>query len=1453
MAVSSSESTSSYSDVVHLQKETIPDTEIEILPDDLHSSSTGRRRTGSGAGSLKSASHVKENSVQIRNMYEIDKSKPETYLNHDDLEKVTESKIYEQKRLFRWFHSRKVPPIPETLEERPVYPFRRANVISQLFFIWILPIVSVGYKRTLQPNDLWRMDDKMSIETLYERFDSHMKEFIEKARLEYRKEHPEATDQEVLKNAKLPKAALLKCLFYTFRYQYVTAFIFVLISNAASALTPLLTKKLIAFVEKKSRFHDTKINSGVGYAIGSVLLMMINGIAFNHFFHLSALTGAEAKSLLIKTILHKSMKLSAYSKHKFSNGKITSLMSTDVSRLELAITFHPFLYAFPMVFVIALVLLLINIGVICLVGFAIFFAITFINFGAFKKILQFRLAATSITDKRVAMMREILNSIKMIKFYAWEDAYEENVKKVRAIESRLVKMMQLVRNTLVSLTMAFPNLASMVTFLAMYKVNKGGRSPANIFSSLSLFQIMMIQMFFIPMSISTGIDAYVGLGRVQELLEAEEESDRYIENEEDLVLDDDTVFKVKNASFEWENFEFEEAKELAKEKGESMSFSDRSVDTEKEDPGAEKTRFNGFHDLNFEIKENEFIIITGAIGTGKSSLLNAMAGFMSRTSGSMAVNGDLLLCGYPWVQNATVRDNITFGSPFDQEKYEKVLEICSLEADLDILPAGDNTEVGERGITLSGGQKARITLARAVYKDMDIYLFDDVLSAVDSRVCQHIVEHCMMGYLKDKTRILATHQLSLIGQASRVIFLGTDGSFDIGTVEELLSRNKGFHKLMQFQNSKPVDGDEHSTNDENVFSEEDEESILKKQKSLTVGKKEEDGRIIEKEERAVNALSFKVYKEYVSSGLGKYALMMIPIFLFIVASATFCNLFSSVWLSFWTENKFKHRTTGFYMGLYVMFVLLGIIFMWIEFVSVGTMAVNASKWLNLKALHRLLHAPMGFMDVTPIGRVLNRFTKDTDALDNEISESLRLFIYQTANLTGIIILCIIYMPWFAIAMPFMIFAYVFIADHYQASGREIKRMDAIQRSFVFNNFNEVLGGIDTIKAYRSQERFLMKSDFLINKMNEAGYLVASIQRWVSITLDLLAVVFALIIALLCVTRQFHISPGSVGVLLTYVLQLPGLLNGLLRSQTQTENDLNSAERLVNYAYDLPMEAQYRKLETQPNESWPSEGRIKFEHVSLSYRPELPLVLKDVSIDIKGSEKIGICGRTGAGKSTIMSALYRLTELRSGKITIDDIDISTLGLYDLRKKLAIIPQDPVLFKGDIRKNLDPFQECTDEQLWDALVRGGAIEKSELETVKPQKKDSHGLSGNMHKFHLDQSVEENGSNFSLGERQLLALTRALVRGSKILILDEATSSVDYETDAKIQSRIVEEFSRCTILCIAHRLKTILNYDRILVLDQGEVVEFDKPETLFNDHSTIFYQMCCGAGITAEDFSS
>lgn len=1391
-----------------------------------------------------------------------------------------------QKRLLSFMLSNKVPPLPLD-EERKQYPEKRVNLLSRIFFWWLLPVLNTGYKRTLKPEDMFKLTDDIRIETMYARFYKILEASLKKAKQKHivRKckergetvETSSVDEEDDMSDFKLPKALTVLAVLKTFKWQYLKSCFYLALANGGMTANPLQTKKLISYVEMKALGYETGIGKGLGYSFGSAGVVLVTGILINHFFYNSMLTGAEAKAVLTKAILDKSFRTNPETKHKYPAGKVTSMMGTDLARIDFAIGFQPFLFTFPVPIAIAIGILIYNVGATALVGIGLLFVFMAAITVSTKKLFEYRSKANAYTDSRVDYIKEVLNNLRIIKFYSWEPPYHENISNIRREEMKIIYRMQVLRNIIVSFAMSMNLFSSLVTFLVLYAINSNDRDPASIFSSISLFAILSQQVIMLPMALATGVDAFIGLQRVGAYLasgEVDMEANKIEATGEALALMEksNTSIEIRNASFEWDTFEDEESSAESEHKEITSHSSDS--DTSKEltkslsDSNSEEITFPGLREINLSIRKNEFVVITGLIGSGKSSLLSAMSGFMRRSSGEINVNGSLLLCGYPWVQNETVRENILFGCEYDEEKYKNVVYACSLESDLEILPAGDNTEIGERGITLSGGQKARINLARAVYADKDIVLLDDVLSAVDARVGKHIMNNCMLGLLKDKTRVLATHQLSLIGTADRIIFLNGDGTIAVGTLEELNANNTDFNKLMAF-NGQTNDSDDEEEEENDVIDEdeivENEKELIQRQLSKTQTHKSavqddestkrdynknntNDGKLFEEEEKAVNGISFDVYKNYVKHGSGIFKHFgIVPLLISSIILATFCQLFTNTWLSFWTEYRFSSKPDRFYIGFYVMFTILAFLFLTLEFVLLAYVTNRASRSLNVIAVDKVLHAPMSFMDTTPMGRILNRFTKDTDVLDNEIGDQLRLLFFMFSNIVGVLILCICYLPWFAIAVPFLVFIFVAVANYYQSSAREIKRLEAVQRSHVYNNFNETLNGMNTIKAYKADNRFLDKNDRLINKMNEAYYITIANQRWLAIHLDIIASLMALLVALLCVNRIFNISASSVGLLLSYVLQIAGQLSMLIRTFTQVENEMNSVERICNYAYNLPEEAPYFITENTPHPEWPRNGGIKFENASMAYRPGLPLVLKDLNLDIKPTEKIGICGRTGAGKSSIMTALYRLSELESGKITIDDVDISRLGLKDLRSCLSIIPQDPILFRGTIRTNLDPFKEHSDEKLWDALRRSGLIDDTRMKNIQKQEKENDVL----HKFHLDQGVEDEGSNFSLGERQLIAFARALVRDSKILILDEATSSVDYETDSKVQTTIAREFSNCTILCIAHRLKTILNYDRILVLDKGEVQEFDTPLNLFNMDNSIFQQMCQRSNIVLDDF--
>lgn len=1414
--------------------------------------------------------------------------------------------LHNQKRLFSFLFSKKVPPVPLP-EERKPYPWKKTNLINRGVFYWLLPILVKGYKRTLVPDDLWELTDELTVENMHERYRKNLESILRKSTASHLRKNPS------LDNWDWPAYAIPWALFLSFRLQYCMSCFFLALSFVCQAMSPLVTRKLIDFVEDQFFGIETTYNKGIGYTICAVVLIFINGLLLNHFFHNAMVTGAAARSILTKDVLMKSFKLSAKAKHRFPLGRIHSLMSTDLLRIDLAIGFQPLVLCFPIPVIIAVVLLLTNIGVASLVGIGLFIVSLIICVLLTSKLVITREIVVKHTDERISLMRELLNNLKIIKFYAWEMAYKTNITNVRAREMRYLFSIKVLRNFITAYAVTLPTMSSMISFVTMWKTSSM-RNVGRVFSSLSLFSILAQAIMLLPIALATGADAWIGFRRCRDFFSSDEINDDLdkaldpsaqhyfigpghgeddesvlgfefaVGGDSDSANSENSVhqekhlhygksvelpvaIEVSHADFMWEVFTEDEDEEKQSLWQDSKSDAKDPLVT---DPlgksGPSGSAMTCLTDVSLTVNNGEFVVITGSIGSGKTSLLNALAGFMKMTNayngGKLSVNNDLLLCGTPWIQNATVRENILFGQPMDRARYYAVLRACCLEEDLKELSHGDNTEIGERGITLSGGQKARINLARAVYRDASTLLFDDVLSAVDSRVGKKIINGLFFGLLRNKTRILATHQLSLVLRADKIVFLPGDGSVDVGTMSQLAQRSDAFKKLVDFSHEEkqeecqesppPIDTAE--SDHVCLLPGADADDELRYAAHLSVlpesgASGDVIGRTVADEELQVNSISWDVYRKYIKLGSGVFGVFAAPIFLVLVSLATFCQVFTNTWLSFWMENKFKQLSDRFYVAFYVLFAFLTVFFTGIEFTMLAYMNNRSAELLNVRSVEKVLHAPMLFMDTNPLGRVLNRFTKDTDSLDNEIGEQLRLFIFPLATIIGIVILCICYLPWFAIAVPFLGGTFIFLLDFYSGSSREIKRLESLQRSVVYNNFNEMLTGMATIKAFKEESNFMAKNDYLLNRMNEAYFLSIANQRWLCLHLDIMAAIFALIICMLCITEQFNISASSTGLLLNYVIQIVGLLSLTVRAMTQCENEMNSVERLHQYAFHMPQEAAYHKNETQPPPEWPMTGYIQFNDVTMKYRENLPPVLKDLNFGVYPGEKVGICGRTGAGKSSIMMTLYRLNELNKGNITIDGLDISTLGLHELRSKLLIIPQDPVLFQGSIRSNLDPFSEYPDDLLWDSLRRSGLIDAEKLPYVKTTHLENGDYTA-LHKFHLDQKVQDDGENFSLGEKQLIALARSLVRNSKILILDEATSSVDYETDAKIQNTIIREFDRCTILCIAHRLKTILNYDRILVMDQGRVVEKGTPWTLYRKNG-LFKQMCDKASISAADF--
>ncbi|KAK9463479.1 P-loop containing nucleoside triphosphate hydrolase protein [Lipomyces oligophaga] len=1375
------------------------------------------------------------------------------------------------------FSVHNVPPIPTSPE-----PNREAtaNWASKLYFVWMNKTLRAGYGRPIHENDIPEVGDSRRAAYMTDKFLDHFSARLAKGQR---------------------KNVLLRALFDTFRFELSLSLTCRCITDTIWMTAPQLSRKIIYFVADEYEGLNPPIGHGVGMIIGLVCLLLISMTCQQQYFYSGGMAGSEIRTTLINAIYRKSLVLSNKSRTDYTNGKITNLMSTDTFRIEFSCMFIAHVVDAPIPLIICLILLVVNIGPSALCGYALLIIVSPLLGKITQVIARRRVKSTVFTDQRIRLVQELLQNMRIIKFFAWENSYIQRLLRIRKREIHFIRYVLTLRSSIFAISMALPVFASMISFVIL-SVSGHYLDPAKIFASLTLFNMLRIPLMVIPLGLSTGTDAYVALQRIQELLIADELDSSIVE---DSSLD--CAISVENASFVWDAesdndsadkkapakkekrglfsrvkkskkptaAEIEEENEnkltravtsesaaiigmdaqIENEKGADSTIIESPEEVVEQDPeDPEAVAISGLHNLNFKINPGEFVVIMGFIGSGKTSLLASMVGEMRQTSGSVKMNGTVAYCPQPWIQNSTLRENILFGREYEEQKYQDVIKGCALEHDLKVLPAGDRTEIGERGINISGGQKSRITLARAAYYDADIVLMDDVLSAVDPHVGKHLVEQCICGLLKNSTRLLATHQLHVLPYVDRIIFMDGAGGMTLGTYEELMISCPKFAELIAFgsENKKNEEEDD-ETDSADKKDDVTEETSEAKDTSKDNGKSNAGVVLMTKEEVKNSAsVPFKVWKTYFHYAGGKFlGWSVAPIILTIAILGAGCQIITNLWLSYWTQDKFG-MTRGAYIGVFVMLGIVAAIFFFLLGWATSMAGSKASVNMNMKATEKVIQAPMSFFDTTPLGRIINRFSNDVESMDNTLIDAYRMFLSTTCSICGTLILIIAYLYWFVIALVPLLVIFMWTISFYRATNVDIKRMDSNARSSVFSHFSETLTGLTSVRAYHEQHRFQKRMEDRLDYMNRFSYFLVGNQRWLSIRLESIAVCLVFVMGMLAVAAHMNVSSSSIGLVLSYCMGLSMQMSMVIKQLADVETHMNASERVYHYMTELPSEAAFEIEDAKPRASWPENGSIEIDNVYLQYRPGLPHVLRGLTVSIQGGEKVGICGRTGAGKSSIMVALYRLAEMTSGKIVIDGVDISQIGLHDLRSKLAIIPQDPVLFKGTIRSNLDPFNMYDDAALWDALRRAGLLNSETSETESEiEEKDRENHQDPITKFQLDSSVDDEGGNFSLGERQLLALARALVRSFQILVLDEATSSVDYATDAKIQDIIVREFSRCTILCIAHRLKTIVNYDKILVLDAGQVCEFGEPKTLFEKEGGVFREMCLKSKIVESDF--
>lgn len=1189
-----------------------------------------------------------------------------------------------------------------------------------------------------------------------------------------------------------------------------------------------------------------------------------------------------------------------------STGAIINLMSVDSFKVADVSAYLHFLWATtPVQFILAVVLLYRILGFSSIAGIGAMLLLLPVNLMVARRFAAISRKISAATDARVDTTNEVLTNIRVIKFFAWEKRFINHVNEKRTTELRNLRMHYILWATSATIWGGAPIVITLLSFAIYTMVEKKDLIPSVAFTALSLFQILRIPLDQLADMVAHVQESKVSVDRIEEYL-TEEDTEKYRQLRHDENGDGVPSIGFDRCTLTW-------ASRSSALDPESDSFKIIDLDF-RFVPGELNVIAGptgcGKTSLLMALL-GEMTLVEGKvhlpIPTSREDTVPDPQTGLTETVAYCAQQA--------WLVNDDIKQNILFARPYDASRYNEVVKACALEKDFEILQEGDKTLVGERGVTLSGGQKQRISLARALYSSSKHVLLDDVLSAVDSHTQKWIFEKALQGPLMDsRTCILVTHNVMLCLPQAKFGVILDNGKVSIsGTPQEIMlsgklsedltksgtnskapSRNQSrinLNELEDLEGNEVEDGAKAAPNGnanghaaKKISSEQDDDALTKTNRP--------------KETKAEGSVKFGIIFMYFKA-LGGY--MFWTIFALAFTAQNLSSVATNVWIRQWanayasrqygvssatnTQSSFtvfreqpgtlpflqtfmgsnntasmKHPqgdptedvNAGYYLGVYAC---LGFALMFLTFFEemvLFTGSLSASRKIHQRLLEGVSYAKFRFFDSTPLGQIMNRFSKDIEAVDQEVAPIVAGVVHCFASIIIIVILISVITPGFLIASVFISILYFFIGKFYIRAARDLKRIESVERSPLYQHFGETLAGMTTIRAYGDERRFIRDNLDKINSHNRPFIYTWATNRWLAFRVDFAGALVALSAGVFIVMSVGKIDAGAAGLAMSYAVTFTENVLWFVRLYGENEQNMNSVERVKEYM-DVEREAPPVIEDKRPDADWPTEGAVEFANYTTRYRIDLDPVLRNINLKLQPCEKIGVVGRTGAGKSSMALALFRALEAETGKILIDGVDIGQIGLHDLRERIMMVPQDPTLFSGTIRSNLDPFELFTDEEIFEALRRvqlvgspGAAANGSDREHAGTSRPSTAKLENKNPFQSLSSRVAESGTNLSQGQRQLLCLARALLKKPKILVMDEATASIDYNTDAKIQEAI-RELRGQTIITIAHRLKTIVDYDRVVVLDRGEIVECGAPWELLRPRDDVegakrwFREMC------------